>query len=383
MLRTASDHLLWERQHLARYAEKGGNSRGRIHFEPEHPYRSPFERDRDRIIHSRSFRRLEAKTQVFVKHPGQPYRTGLTHTLEVSQISRSVAHALLLNEDLTEVIALSHDLGHPPFGHAGERVLNELCEDEGGFDHNRQSLRIADTLEGRYAAFPGLNLSWEVREGLGKHGSGRTAITDQFQEFPQPSLEAQTVDLCDEIAYNNHDIDDGLASGLLSLSQVLDELPFWRDAWDRTLTLWPDAPVHVRVGETARLLIDLQITDMMKATDERLRRLKIESPDHARSIPKPLADFSPKMASNHKREREFLYRALYRHPEVMRANDEAAQALRFLHREMAEDRLPLTLSFFNWEEGESKERRIIDELASMTDDQALTLSESMGATAVF
>src|SRR5205085_7920074 len=199
----------------------------------------PYTRDRDRIVHSTAFRRLMYKTQVLVDRTNDHHRTRLTHTLEVAQISRTIARQLCLNEDLTEAIALAHDLGHPPFGHAGERVLNELSRAVGGFNHNAQSLRIVDLLERRYAAFPGLNLTGEVREGLGKHGSGRDAMAGMFGELPQPSLEAQIVDVCDGIAYNNHDIDDGLASGLLTLEQVLDTLPLWKEAWDMIFAAWP------------------------------------------------------------------------------------------------------------------------------------------------
>ena len=373
MLRTAAEHLLWERQHLARYAEKGGSARGRLHPEPEHPFRTPFERDRDRIVHSRSFRRLEAKTQVFLKRPGQPYRTRLTHTLEVAQISRTVAHALRLNVDLAEAIALAHDLGHPPFGHAGERVLNELAGEAGGFDHNRQSLRIVDRIERRYAAFPGLNLTWEVREGLGKHGSGRDAMPGLFGVLPQPSLEAQVVDLCDEVAYNNHDVDDGLASGLLDLPQVLEALPLWREAWEETAAAWPVAPESLRISEMVRLLIDRETTDLMTATMERLDRKKIASPDHAREQVKPLADFFPAMAARHREQRKFLYAYLYRHPEVIAAMDDAADALRVLFQAYREGRLPLSTPLSDAEAEDPPDRRIVDALACMTDDQALYL----------
>jgi dGTPase len=375
MLRTSSEHLLWELEHLARYAEKGGSARGRRFPEPEHPYRTPFERDRDRIIHSRSFRRLEAKTQVFVKRPGQPYRTRLTHTLEVAQVSRTAAHALRLNEDLTEAIALAHDLGHPPFGHAGERVLNELGQDVGGFDHNRQSLRIVDLLESRYAAFPGLNLTWEVREGLGKHGSGREAMPGLFGELPQPSLEAQVVDVCDEVAYNNHDVDDGLASGLLSLPQVLDSLPLWRSVWEEVAQSWPNAPESLRISETVRTLIDRQTTDIMNVTLERLKRYRTANPDEARKRPNPIVNFSPEMGAIHQQQREFLFAALYRHPEVMAANDEAVEALRVLFKAYQAGRMTLEPPLSEDEAGEPHERRIVDTLACMTDDQALFLSQ--------
>jgi dGTPase len=372
MLRTAAEHLLWEQQHLARYAEKGSHTRGRAYPEPEHPLRTPFERDRDRIIHSSAFRRLEAKTQVFLKRPGQSYRTRLTHTLEVAQVSRTVAHALRLNEDLTEAIALAHDLGHPPFGHAGERVLNELGKAVGGFNHNAQSLRIVDLLERRYAAFPGLNLTWEVREGLGKHGSGRDAMAGMFGELPQPSLEAQIVDVCDGIAYNNHDIDDGLTSGLLTLEQVLDSLPLWKEAWEAIFVSWPKAPEGLRISETVRSLIDRQTTDLLETTQHRLKRLHIESPDHARAQSKPLADFSTEMETFHRQQRVFLFEALYRHPEVMAANEEAVQALHDLFNAYEAGRLPLPPPT-PMEPEVPLHRCIIDELACMTDDQAIYL----------
>ncbi len=378
-LRTASEHLLWERQSLARYAEKGGDTQGRVHAEPEHLFRTPFERDRDRIIHARAFRRLEAKTQVFVKRPGQPYRTRLTHTLEVAQIARTVAHALRLNEDLTEAIALAHDLGHPPFGHAGERALNVLGAEVGGFDHNAQSLRVVDCLERRYAAFPGLNLTWEVREGLGKHGSGKGAMPGRFGALPQASLEAQVVDVCDEIAYNNHDVDDGLTSGLLRLDQVLDSLPQWRKAWDAITAEWPDAPEALRISETVRSLINIQTTNLMERTLHRLTRQKIESPDDARRLSQPIAAFGKEMAAAHQRQREFLYTELYRHPDVLAATEDAADALRRLHEAHVEGRRTLSPALPH-EEETPRGRRILDELASMTDDQALLYSETLSTS---
>ena len=373
-LRTAAEHLLWEAQSLACYAAKGSFTQGRVFPEAEHVFRTPFERDRDRIVHSRAFRRLEGKTQVFVKRPGQPYRTRLTHTLEVAQISRAVSRVLRLNEDLTEAIALAHDLGHPPFGHSGERVLNELGAETGGFDHNHQSLRVVDLLECRYVAFPGLNLTWEVREGLGKHGSGRAVNEGMFGDAPQPSLEAQVVDLCDEIAYNNHDVDDGLASGLLTLDQVIEALPLWREAWEQITDAWPSAPDAVRIGETVRSLIDRQTTDLMVTTAGRLRRLKIDSSDAARAHPQALVDFSREMSRLHKLRREFLYASLYRHPSVTAANEDAVRALRVLFEAYASRQRALSPPLSPVEEAEPRTRRILDELASMTDDQALEMA---------
>lgn len=379
MLRTSPEHLLWELEHLACYAEKGQSARRRQYPEPEHPYRTPYERDRDRIVHSRSFRRLEAKTQVFVKRAGQPYRTRLTHTLEVAQIARSVAHALRLNEDLTEAIALAHDLGHPPFGHAGERMLNELSAEFGGFDHNRQTLRIVDLLETRYAAFPGLNLTWEVREGIGKHGSGKAAMPGLFGEYPQPSLEAQVVDVCDEIAYNNHDIDDGLSSGLLRLDQVMESLPLWREAWEEVADAWPGVPESLHISETVRSLIDRQTTDLMTATQRRIERARIRSPDAGRKCARPLAGFSPAMRNDHRQQKRFLFDQLYRHPEVVSTNDEAVQGLRLLYHMHIKRELMLPAPLSRQEADEPEERRIIDALASMTDDQALHLSRTFVA----
>src|SRR5882724_6729125 len=219
-----------EAETLSGYATRSTDTRGRVHDEPEHSFRLPFQRDRDRIIHSSAFRRLEYKTQVFVNHEGDYYRTRLTHSIEAAQITRTLCRTLGLNEDVGEAVALSHDLGHTPFGHAGERVLNRLMENHGGFEHNAQSLRIVDILEERYPDFPGLNLSWEIREGMVKHSSEYDRpLVLQFEPEVKPVLEAQIVDYADEIAYNSHDIDDGLKSGLLTPDQLQD-VTLWREA---------------------------------------------------------------------------------------------------------------------------------------------------------
>ena len=219
---------------LAPYAQKNSESMGREFPEKEHPMRMPFQRDRDRVVHSRAFRRLEYKTQVFVNHEGDHYRTRLTHTIEVGTISRTIAKALRLNEELTEAIALAHDVGHPPFGHTGESVLDELMKDEGGFEHNLQSLRIVEKLEKKYPQFKGLNLTWEVREGIIKHRSffDQPAFIKKYNVDQSPLLEAQIVDFSDEIAYTSHDLDDGLLSGLINESQ-LKNVPIWSDAYKK------------------------------------------------------------------------------------------------------------------------------------------------------
>src|SRR6201984_2247444 len=258
---------------LAPYASKPEETRGRLHPEPEHSMRSPFQRDRDRIIHSTAFRRLTHKTQVFVYHEGDHYRTRLTHSLEVAQIARTLARALGLNEDLAETVALAHDLGHTPFGHAGERTLDRLMAPYGGFDHNSQSLRIVDLLEERYPAFRGLNLSWEVREGIVKHSTRYDR--PQVREFDAelaPCLEAQIVDFADEIAYNAHDIDDGLKSGMLD-PEELGRVPLWAEAMVEVKRRAPAASVQVQRYQGVRLVIDRLVTDLYDTLLARIREL--------------------------------------------------------------------------------------------------------------
>src|SRR2546422_1663157 len=250
-----------EEQLLAPYAMTAGRSRGRRYPEPEHSYRSPFQRDRDRIIHSRAFRRLEYKTQVFVNHEGDHYRTRLTHSIEVSQIARTVARALGLNTDLAECLSLAHDLGHTPFGHLGEDVLRELMKDAGGFDHNRQALRIVDRLEERYPAFPGLNLTYETREGIAKHSGvfdpGSCPEYAEYDPSEQPPLEAQMIDIVDEIAYNHHDLDDGLESRLVDLEELCAEVPLFGEANARARRRWPNADRHSWINASLREVIDV------------------------------------------------------------------------------------------------------------------------------
>ncbi|NIV45762.1 MAG: dNTP triphosphohydrolase, partial [Gammaproteobacteria bacterium] len=259
---------------LAPYAQTSEASRGRRHEEKEHDYRSAFQRDRDRIIHSRAFRRLEYKTQVFVNHEGDHYRTRLTHTIEVSQIGRTVARALRLNEDLVESLALSHDLGHTPFGHLGEEVLDRLMVDHGGFDHNRQTLRIVEHLEDRYPAFPGLNLTWEVREGIAKHSAPiDVKVAPEFADYEpdlQPPLEAQMIDLVDEIAYNHHDIDDGLESGLLDDTALAEAVPLFGRPLAEATRRWRGSPRQIH-AEALRGMVNRLVSDLIRTTGERVR----------------------------------------------------------------------------------------------------------------
>ena len=264
-LRRRVDAEQEERERLAPCAEKSGDSRGRLHPEPEHAYRTAFARDRDRIVHARAFRRLEYKTQVFVYHEGDHYRNRLTHTIEGSQIARTLARALRLNEDLAEAVVLAHDLGHTPFGHAGERVLDELLAGEGGFDHNRQTLRIVDWLEERYPGFRGLNLSWETREGILKHGAPWQHPIPLPPLAEHPPLEAQVADHADEVAYLVHDLDDGLRSKLLTLG-LLEEVPLWRDTRRRVRERLGDAGERVCRAQTLVALVDLLVTDLVEET---------------------------------------------------------------------------------------------------------------------
>ncbi len=317
-----------ERQTLAPFAAQSSESLGRQHPEETHPYRSDFQRDRERIIHSAAFRRLEYKTQVFVNHEGDNYRTRLTHTIEVAQIARSIARALALNEDLSEAVALAHDLGHTPFGHAGEDALNKKMERDGGFSHNRQSLRVVDVLEERYPSFAGLNLTFEVREGIVKHET----IYDRpdavgFHPEWKPTLEAQLVNLADEIAYNSHDLDDGLRSGIFSWDDPAD-LPIWQELNATSAKAHPDLNRRLRRYSIVRLLIDRQVTDLIDHSRERIEALGIHTLDDVRAADELPMSFSPAFAEKIAGLKKFLFENMYRHYRVTRM---AAKGERILH----------------------------------------------------
>jgi len=318
-----------EKKSLAPYAALSSASRGRIFKEKPHPYRTEFQRDRERIIHSRAFRRLEYKTQVFINHEGDHYRTRLTHTIEVAQIARSIARALRLNEDLAEGIALAHDLGHTPFGHAGERELNALLADHGGFEHNRQSLRVVDELEKHYPDFNGLNLTWETREGIIKHSSAHDH--PEFKDFSpgtQPSLEAQIIDLADEIAYNNHDLDDGLSSGILAAGDVK-KLALWNMGEERYNREAKGDPKVRRQG-IIRSIIDLLVSDLIENTLHRIGQSSIKNyADVIRAETKTVA-FSRKIESANAELKNFLMENLYQHYRVARMTIKAEMVIRDL-----------------------------------------------------
>jgi dGTPase len=355
-----------EQQRLAAWAVTSAGSAGRVHAEAPHRYRTAFQRDRDRIVHSRAFRRLEYKTQVFVYHEGDHHRNRLTHTLEGSQIARSLARALRLNEELAEAVVLGHDLGHTPFGHAGERVLAELMQGHGGFDHNRQSLRIVDWLEERYPDFRGLNLTAETREGLLKHGCHWEHPVPVPETHAQPSLEAQVADHADEIAYTNHDLDDGLRSKLLTLAE-LDEVPFWRETRAQIVASRMDAGEPVLRAQTIRALIDRLVTDLTEASARRIEKSGVDSVASVRGTKPRLIGYSPEVAKGLAQLKAFLSERLYHHPTVLAMSAPAVDVIGDLFRHYRKDSraLPPHVELRFDVDGEA--RAIADYVAGMTD----------------
>ena len=329
---------------LASYACNPLHSKGRRFAEPVAPTRSDFQRDRDRIVHSSAFRRLVYKTQVFVNHEGDLFRTRLTHSLEVAQLGRSIARALQLDEDLVEAICLAHDLGHTPFGHAGQDALNECMRPHGGFEHNLQSLRVVDRLEERYPAFDGLNLTFETREGILKHCSRSNAellnarepsgVAQRFIDGTQPSLEAQLCNLADAIAYNAHDVDDGVRSGLITMAQLRDAVPLFARYYEDTLADWPQLAVpdaqRKLLYESIRRMLSEQVYDVIHSSRARLESAKVDSVLNVRLHGQLLIVFSDEMKAESQRLKQFLFKQLYRHPQVMQTMDGAQQVVREL-----------------------------------------------------
>lgn len=354
---------------LAPFAMRSTESRGRDHAEPEHPFRTPFQRDRDRIIHSTAFRRLEYKTQVFLNHEGDYYRTRLTHTMETAQITRTVARELRLNEDLAEAVALAHDLGHTPFGHAGERTLDELMAGHGGFEHNAQSLRIVELLERRYPDFPGLNLTWEVREGIAKHSPPyEKPLAERFSPGHAPTLEAQIVDCADEIAYCSHDLDDGIKSGLLHLDE-LRTVTLWRELEHEIAASCARQPPRIQRYQMVRHLIDLMVTNLIESTRRHLAEEGVSNVSDVRAAPGPLVRFSSELAAKHNELKEFLNKKLYRHYRVVRMTAKACRVMRELFQAyMAEpEQLPDHIQARFRRGGEPLARVVADYVAGMTD----------------
>ncbi|CAG9182777.1 deoxyguanosinetriphosphate triphosphohydrolase [Cupriavidus respiraculi] len=358
--------------HLAPYAARSAQSRGRVHAEAASSSRSEFQRDRDRVIHSTAFRRLEYKTQVFVNHEGDLFRTRLTHSLEVAQIGRSIARNLRLNEDLVEAIALAHDLGHTPFGHAGQDALNACMKNHGGFEHNLQSLLVVDELEERYGGFNGLNLTFETREGILKHCSRVNAaalgeLGRRFLEGTQPSLEAQLANLADEIAYNNHDIDDGLRSGLLTLEQM-DEVPMWGRHRAEVMEAFPGIAGRRMINETVRRMINTLIVDLIDTTRGHIAEAEPRSIDAVRAA-RPLVAFSPAMREEATALKRFLFKHLYRHYLVMRMSAKAQRIISDLFDAFMGD--PRLLPPQYQGHGGEQPRLISHYIAGMTDRYAI------------
>ena len=326
---------------LAAYAASPATSLGRRHPEPPPAYRSEFQRDRDRIIHCAAFRRLEYKTQVFVNHEGDLFRTRLTHSVEVAQIGRSVARALNVDEDLTEAIALAHDLGHTPFGHSGQDELNACMRDYGGFEHNLQSLRVVDLLEEKYAAFPGLNLTFETREGILKHCSLKHAeqlgeLGRRFLEKRQPSLEAQVANLADEIAYNNHDVDDGLRSGLITIEELL-ETQLFAEQHAEVEKIYPLLAPRLRVHEIVRRMINRLVVDLIENSRGLLQASGVTSIDEVRRAGRPLIAYSDTVKQHSQELKQFLRKQLYAHYRVRRMTLKAGRIVEALFNAFMQD----------------------------------------------
>ena len=326
-MKTRIEFETQERGSLAAYAQKTGDSAGRKYPEPPHPHRTAYERDRARIIHSRAFRRLEYKTQVFLNGTGDHLRTRLTHTIEVASISRTIARALGLNEDLTEAIALAHDLGHPPFGHSGEETLDELMRGHGGFDHNDQSVRIVELVEQKYPRFPGLNLSFEVLEGLKKHAAFYDPPEPTDDRYACPSLEAQIANLADEITYYSHDLDDGLDFHLVTVEQ-LGALGAWTHSHDEVRGHFPKLRGRELHSYVIRSIIDREVQDVISTSAESIRKARVQSADEVRHQPKPLIRYSANLLRANRSLRRFLYKNLYYHPRVADVNQSACCMLR-------------------------------------------------------
>jgi dGTPase len=380
---------------LAPFAAKAPETRGRLHAEAESPTRTPFQRDRDRVVHSIAFRRLKHKTQVFISSAGDHYRTRLTHSLEVAQISRSIARTLKLDEDLAECLALAHDLGHPPFGHTGEDVLKECMARFDGFDHNAQTLRVLTRLERRHAAFDGLNLTWETLEGVVKHngpltGEGKAALPAAIVEYAREhdlwlsshaGLEAQVAAVADDIAYNNHDVDDGLRAGLISFDQARD-LPLVGRMLRAVEKAWPNAAPDIQIAEAVSALIGEMVTDVVDETRRRLAELKPASADDIRHAGRQIADFSEPMRRKLDGLRDFLYRNVYRHHTVNRARSQAKRIVRALFELFYAE--PETLPA-EWQNrlaggGEARRARVVcDYIAGMTDLYAIREHERLFA----
>jgi dGTPase len=363
---------------LAPQAQRASESVGRLRPESEHSFRSCYQRDRDRIVHGTSFRRLDGKTQVFLNGKGDHYRTRLTHTIEVASISRTVARALGLNEDLAEAIALAHDLGHTPFGHGGEETLDRLMKDHGGFDHNGQSLRVVEVLEESYPQQPGLNLSHEVLEGLRKHD--RTLSHPALGTHPSPSLEAQIANVADEIAYYGHDLEDGLASGLLP-EKDLESLELWREASEKAFSessgLLASAGPRTHRKFIIRCLINREVEDLVSTSREAIRSSAVSTVDDVRRHPVKLIGYSPELKSRNAELRRHLYANFYHHPEVQGTNETACRQMESVYADLVNNPAHLGSRSLTRLERDGLHRVVADYVAGMTDSYLRSRYEAL------
>ena len=362
-----------ERETLAPYAAFSAKSAGRRYAEPEARFRTCYQRDRDRIIHCKAFRRLEYKTQVFLNHEGDHYRTRLTHTIEVAQIARSIARSLGLNEDLTEAIALAHDVGHTPFGHSGEMTLRELMAEHGDFEHNAHGLRVVDVLESQYPGFPGLNLTREVRHCIAKHNTrwDEPAAGEEFPAGPAP-LEGQVVDVADSIAYNHHDLLDGLDSGILTL-EALHEVDVWREGEERARAAWTDLDADQLGKQTARQLIGAFVTDVIEHSAGEIQRAGIRTGRDALARQGDLVRHSDAVQAKKAALEDFLLRTLYRDYRVVRATNSAQRFVRAIFCAYTDDPRQLPPAHRQWAEEVGAHRAVCDYVAGMTDRYAQDL----------
>lgn len=366
MQRTRQELEELERATLAPYAQKSADSAGRKHREPRHPYRTEYQRDRERIVHSRAFRRLEYKTQVFLNGTGDHLRTRLTHTMEVASISRSIARALALNEDLAEAIALAHDLGHSPFGHSGEAMLNSLMRGHGGFEHNAQSLRIVEMIEKKYPRFSGLNLSHEVLEGLKKHQKFHEPAPGKKERHVCPSLEAQIANLADEITYYSHDLDDGLDCGLITEAQLVD-MEIWQESSEFARLKNPKLKGREFATDVIRRIIDRQVEDVIITSIDAIRAAKVKSADDVRKQKRPLIRYSAQRVLANRKLRKFLYQNLYYHPQVAGVNRRACIMLKDVFEAYMKKPALLSVASARRVRGEGLARTVCDYLSGMTD----------------
>ena len=376
-LRTRESFEHEERERLAPCAVLSAESAGRLVAETPHPYRTDFQRDRDRVVHARAFRRLEYKTQVFVFHEGDHYRNRLTHTLEGAQIARTIARVLRLNEDLAEAIALTHDLGHTPFGHAGERVLALLLADDGGFDHNRQSLRVVDWLEDRYPRFRGLNLTAETREGVLKHGCTWEHPVPIPPLYAQRSLEGQVADLADEIAYVNHDLDDGLSSGILEFG-MLDEFELWTAACEVSEPGLDELGASMRRSQVVIALINGLVQNVIEACGRRLAEQRPSSVDEVRGYPDALVRFSDDVEKQKLQLKRFLFENFYNHPRVLTMTNQAEAVIGDLYRAYRKNLSLLPPDVRARLNQEPEARVTADYIAGMTDRFAMAEHQKLG-----